>query len=49
MIEHLDSIDTSLSDLRSYLAPDSIYYPGKRGGPNYNKPRKLLVDVEELL
>lgn len=44
-----DSMDTALAALRRYLAPSCLYHTGKRGGPNYNRPRQLLDDVDDLI
>lgn len=46
--ERLKSL-RGLDELRSYLAPQVLYHTGKRGGPNYNRPRQLLDDIEDLV
>jgi hypothetical protein len=45
----VDDICEDLGALRSYLAPEKKYHTGKRGGPNCNKPHKLLEDLHELI
>lgn len=47
--EKPSSIEDDLYDLRKYLAPDVLYHRGKRGGLNYQKPRKLLDDLQSTI
>lgn len=48
-IERLKSLEDNLDELRIYLAPQVVYHTGKRGGPNYTRPRQLLEDIKDVV
>lgn len=48
-LKELEATHELLGVLRSYLAPKLLYHTGKRGGPNYNRPRFLGDDLEASL
>lgn len=49
MLETLKCMSGTLDKMRAYLVPKVAYHTGKRGGPNYSRPRQFLNDLGDIM